>query len=74
MEKRYVKRPAFSRDDVLAEAINNCLDAMYRASYPSITLDELQAEAKKYEMFAKRHFLGPKKHIPWHFEAELFQT
>lgn len=49
MEKKYVKRPAFSRDDVLAEAVNNCLDAMYRASYPSITLDELQAEAKKID-------------------------
>ena len=69
MEKRYVKRPAFSRDDVLAEAINNCLDAMYRASYPSTTLDEIRAEARKIDpkdrddaKLFNRHYLPQKIH------------
>jgi hypothetical protein len=59
MKKNYIERPAFSRDDVLSEAVDNCLDAMYRASYPSISLEELKAEAKK---------IDPKKRD----EAKLF--
>lgn len=68
-KKYYVSRPAFSRDDVLREAVDNCLDTMYRASYPSITLEELRAEAKKIDPKERdearlfdRHYLPSKIH------------
>lgn len=69
MKKNYIGRPAFSRDDVLREAIDNCLDAMYRASYPSITLEELKEEAKKIDPKKRdnarlfdRHYLPQRIH------------
>ena len=42
--KRYLSRPVVSRDDVISEAVNKCLDLMYRASYPSITLKEYKEQ------------------------------
>ena len=48
-KKNYIERPAISRDDVLSDAVRKCLDAMYRASYPSVTLEELEKEAKKID-------------------------
>ena len=44
--KQYLDRPVVSRDDVVSDAINKCLDLMYRASYPSITLDEYKDQHK----------------------------
>lgn len=49
MKKKYISRPVFSRDDVLVEAVDKCLDTMYRASYPSITLEELKEQASKID-------------------------
>lgn len=69
MKKFYVNRPAFSREDVLLEAVDNCLDTMYRASYPPITLKELKEEAKKIDIrdrddakLFERHYLPEKVH------------
>ena len=30
-----------TRNDIISQAVNECLDAMYRASQPSITLEEV---------------------------------
>ena len=64
MKKFYLGRPVINRDDVLAEAVDNCLDTMYRASYPPITLEELKEEAKKIDQkerdkarLFERHYL-----------------
>lgn len=40
-----------TRNDIISQAINECLDAMYRASQPSITLEEIRknAEEGKYD-------------------------
>lgn len=68
-KKYFVDRPAFSREDVLTEAVNNCLDTMYRASYPPISLEDLKAEAKKINQEDRdkarlfdRHYLPAKIH------------
>lgn len=44
--KQYLDRPVVSRDDVVSDAVEKCLDLMYRASYPSITLDEYKGQHK----------------------------
>ena len=44
--KQYLARPVISRDDVISDAVNKCLDLMYRASYPSITLEEYMEQHK----------------------------
>lgn len=69
MEKFYLKRPVIDREDVLVEAVENCLDTMYRASYPPITLEELKEEAKKMDpkerdkaRLFERHYLPSKIH------------
>lgn len=69
MKKFYLGRPVIDRDDVLAEAVDNCLDVMYRASYPPITLEELKEEAKKMDpkerdkaRLFERHYLPSKIH------------
>jgi hypothetical protein len=69
MKKNYISRPAFSRDDVLTEAVEGCLDAMYRASYPSITLEELKEVARKIDKKERdaaklynRHYLPQRIH------------
>jgi hypothetical protein len=68
-KKKYIDRPAFSRDDVLLEAVDNCLDTMYRASYPSITLEELKEQVKGIDpkdrdeaKLFERHYLPSKIH------------
>lgn len=68
-KKLYVNRPAVSRDDVVGDAINGCLDKMYGMSYPPITLDELRDEAKKLgpeerdeARLFERHYLPAKMH------------
>ena len=68
-KKNYIERPAISRDDVLSDAVRKCLDAMYRASYPSVTLEELEKEAKKIDpkdrdeaKLFNRHYLPHKIH------------
>lgn len=45
--KQYLERPVIDRDDVIGDAVNKCLDLMYRASYPSITLKEYQEQHEK---------------------------
>ena len=45
--KQYLARPVISRDDVIADAVNKCLDLMFRASYPSITLKEYREQLEK---------------------------
>lgn len=70
MKKTYIDRPVVDRDDVLGEAVNKCLDMMYRYSYPSITLEELKEEAKSYKTSKERdesrlfnrHYLPYKVH------------
>lgn len=69
MKKFYLERPVIDRDDVLSKAVDGCLDAMYRASYPPITLEELLEEAKKYgpkerdkARLFERHYLPHKIH------------
>ena len=58
--RQYLSRSVITHDDVLSDAVDKCLDLMYRASYPSITLEEYKAkhaelpkdkrpEAKLYE-------------------------
>ena len=63
---QYIVRPAVSRDDVLFQAIDNCLDLMFRASYPSITLEEykklheeMPEEQRENAMLYESHYL------PW---------
>ena len=63
---QYIVRPAVSRDDVLSQAIDNCLDLMFRASYPSITLEEykklheeMPEEQRENAMLYESHYL------PW---------
>ena len=46
-KKNFISRPVVGRDDVLSNAVDKCLDLMYRYSYPSITLEELREEARK---------------------------
>lgn len=65
--KQYLARPVISHDDILGDAIDKCLDLMFRASYPSITLEEyknqhkqLATEKEKREAkFYEAHYL------PW---------
>ena len=42
-----VYRPAFSRDNVLLDAVKKCLDVMYKASYPPISYEDLCEESRK---------------------------
>lgn len=62
--KQYLVRPAISRDDIILEAIDKCLDLMFRASYPSITLEEykqqhenLKPEEKEEAQLFNAHYL-----------------
>ena len=45
--KQYLARPVISHDDVLGDAVDKCLDIMFRESYPSITLEEYKEQHKK---------------------------
>ena len=61
---QYVFRPVISRDDIISQAIDDCLDVMYRASYPSITLDEykkqheeMPEEERKEARLFEAHYL-----------------
>ncbi len=45
--KQYIARPVITRDDVIGYAVDKCLDLMFRASYPSITLDEYRKQLEK---------------------------
>lgn len=64
---QYIVRPAVSRDDVLSQAIDNCLDLMYRASYPSVTLEEYMAEHEKFETREEKENarLFESHYLPW---------
>lgn len=62
--RKYIERPAMSREDVIVQAVRNCLDIMYRASYPSTTLEEVEAEVRKHPVKGRdglrmfeRHYL-----------------
>ena len=63
----YQPRPAISREDVISQAIDNCLDLMYRASYPSITLEEYMAEHEKFETREEKENarLYESHYLPW---------
>lgn len=65
-KKYYIGRPVISRDEILGKAVDDCLDKMYRASYPSITLAEyieqhkgMTQEEKDKAQFYNSHYL------PW---------
>ena len=64
--KQYLARPIISHDDVLGDAIDKCLDLMYRASYPSITLEEYKEQHKKLNK-EERHKaqLYHAHYLPW---------
>lgn len=36
-----------TRNDIISQAVNECLDAMYRAAQPSITLEEVRKNAEE---------------------------
>ena len=52
-----------SRSDIISKAIVDCLDEMYRKSQPSITWEEVEAEAKlnPEKRIWQEHYLSPKK-------------
>ena len=64
--KQYLSRPVISRDGVLGDAVDKCLDLMYRASYPSITLEEYrkQHEGMSQEEKENAH-LYEAHYLPW---------
>ena len=64
--KQYLARPVISHDDVLSDAIDKCLDLMFRASYPSITLEEYKEQHKKLSK-EERHKaqLYHAHYLPW---------
>ena len=64
--KQYLARPVVSRDDVISEAVNKCLDLMYRASYPSITLEEYMEQHKNLSKEEKEKVrLYEAHYLPW---------
>ena len=52
-----------SRSDIISKAVIDCLDEMYRKSQPSITWEEVEAEAKinPKKRIWQEHYLSPKK-------------
>lgn len=52
-----------SRSDIISKAVIDCLDEMYRKSQPSITWEEVEAEAKinPEKRIWQEHYLSPKK-------------
>lgn len=69
--KQYLARPVVSREDVLSGAVEKCLDLMFRASYPSITLEEYK---KQHEDLSKEERENAKlyhsHYLPWNaYEA-----
>lgn len=65
--KQYQPRPVIDRGTVIQQAIDGCLDLMFRSSYPSITLDEYRAEHEKFETEEERHNaeLYNSHYLPW---------
>ena len=65
--KQYLARPVISHDDVLSDAIDKCLDLMYRASYPSITLEEYKNQYKGMETEKEKREskLYESHYLPW---------
>lgn len=66
-DKCYIDRPVISKDEILEKAVDDCLDKMYRASYPSITLDEykkqhegMTEEEKDKSQLFNSHYLPSK--------------
>lgn len=64
--KQYLARPAISHDDVINKAIRDCLDLMYRASYPSITLQAYENQHQGLTDEEKREIkLYESHYLPW---------
>ena len=64
--KQYIVRPAISRDEVISEAVDKCLDLMFRASYPSITFEEYKEQHKKLTNEERRSAqLYNSHYLPW---------
>jgi hypothetical protein len=64
--KQYLARPVISHDDVLSDAIDKCLDIMFRASYPSITLEEYKEQHKKLNKEERQKAqLYHAHYLPW---------
>ena len=65
--KLYLPRPVIDRSAVLSQAIDSCLDLMYRASYPSVTLEEYMAEHEKFETREEKENarLFESHYLPW---------
>ena len=62
----YQPRPAISREDIISQAIDSCLDLMYRSSYPSITLEEYMAEHAKLPKEERQEArLYESHYLPW---------
>ena len=69
--KQYLARPIMTRDDVIAGAVNRCLDLMFRASYPSITLKEYKEQHEKMTREEREKAkLYEAHYLPWNaYEA-----
>ena len=65
--KQYLARPVISHNDVLGGAIDKCLDLMYRASYPSITLEEYRRQHEELpdEKSRRDARLYESHYLPW---------
>lgn len=64
--KQYLDRPAIWRDDVLGDAVDKCLDFMYRASYPSISLEEYKKQHEGMSKEEKENArLYESHYLPW---------
>ena len=64
--KQYLARPVISHDDMLGDAVDKCLDLMFRASYPSITLEEYKEQHKKLSKEERENAkLYHAHYLPW---------
>ena len=65
--RQYLSRPVISHDDVLSDAVDKCLDLMFRASYPSITLEEYKEQHRKIASKEERQKaqLYNSHYLPW---------
>ena len=65
--RQYLSRPVISHDGVLSDAVDKCLDLMFRASYPSITLEEYKEQHMKIASKEERQKaqLYNSHYLPW---------
>ena len=64
--KQYLSRPVISHDELIERAIDDCLDLMFRASYPSITFKEYKEQhAKMTKEERDKANLYCAHYLPW---------